>query len=97
MPRAFVRDIADFSGISGVSPPDPRALHVADVVHRATIEVDESGTTARAATAVALAAASPKERPRPAVFRADHPFLFAIHHQPSDEILFFGRVATPLG
>ena len=82
------RDIADFSCISGVSPPDPRDLHVADVVHRATIEGDESGTTARAATAVALAAASPKERPRLAVFRADHPFLFAIHHrQARDPVL----------
>jgi serpin B len=29
------------------------------------------------------------------VFRADHPFLFAIRHADTGQILFLGRVETP--
>jgi len=100
MPTAFDPHLADFSGINGVAQRDERALHVSDATHRATIDVDEDGTTAAAATAMRLArrsAASRQSPPEPPVFRADHPFLFAVRHVPSEEVLFFGRVANPLG
>jgi serpin B len=98
MPAAFSRDHADFSGINGITPPDDRALYVSDVAHEATIDVDEAGTEATAATSIQVARASPPRfrRPKPVpVFRADHPFLFAIRHEGSGELLFFGRVADP--
>jgi hypothetical protein len=33
--------------------------------------------------------------PVPVVFRADHPFLVLLRHNPSGTILFFGRVMNP--
>jgi hypothetical protein len=33
--------------------------------------------------------------PQPAVFRADHPFLFALRDTHSGSLLFMGRVAEP--
>jgi serpin B len=33
--------------------------------------------------------------PRIPVFRADHPFLFAIRDQESGAIVFLGRIANP--
>jgi serpin B len=88
---------ADFSGINGRRPPDDEALFFSAVFHQAFVEVNEEGTEAAAATAaVQLVGAMPgrAEGPVP-VFRADHPFLFAIRHRRSGEILFIGRMADP--
>ncbi len=80
---------ADFSGISDQS------LSISAVVHQALVAVDEVGTEAAAATAmVAVGAARPDLREQK-IFRADHPFLFAIRNHTSGEILFIGRVVTP--
>jgi serpin B len=80
---------ADFSGISSQS------LSISAVVHQALVEVDEVGTEAAAATAmVAVGAARPDLREQK-IFRADHPFLFAIRNHTSGEILFIGRVVAP--
>jgi serpin B len=58
--------------------------------------VDEEGTEAAAATAVAVAGtAMPVEPPEPKVFEADRPFLFLIRHEPTDLVLFVGRIADP--
>jgi serpin B len=87
--RAFT-DAADFSGISN------EPLMIAAVVHQALVEVDETGTEAAAATAVIVApTAAPFEPAQPKVFRADHPFLFAIRNTTTGEILFVGRVQNP--
>jgi len=97
MPRPFTR-AADFSGINGCSPPDREALYIGAVCHRATIEVDEQGTTAAAATAVmmlALSAERPAKPPRIPEFRADRPFLFAIRDSGTGTLVFLGRVVDP--
>ncbi len=49
--RTAFRVAADFSGITKPSRPQDR-LSVSDVFHRAFIQVDETGTTAAAATGV---------------------------------------------
>ena len=97
MPAPFTRGVADFSGINRFAPPDERSLYVSNVFHKAFVETNELGTEAAAATAVVVTTlADMPARPRKtAVFRADHPFLFAIRERRSNAILFLGRVADP--
>ena len=96
MRLAFDPKRADFTGIA--SPPRPEdRLYIDEVFHKAFVKVDEKGTEAAAATAVALALKSgfliaPERLPE---FRADHPFLFFLRAVRSGVILFLGRVADP--
>ncbi len=80
---------ADFSGIADAD------LFVSHVLHEAWVRVDEEGTEAAAAAAVVLEGETIGEPPRPIEFRADHPFLFFIVHEPTGAILFMGRLADP--
>ncbi|XP_074112441.1 serine protease inhibitor 88Ea isoform X2 [Cotesia typhae] len=68
-------------------------LHLGDAVHRAKIEVTEEGTTAAGATAVfTFRSSRPAE---PAVFNANHPFVYLIYEKPSQSIIFAGVFRTP--
>ena len=89
MPDAFKPEIADFSGMTGT-----KALFISAVVHKAFVDVNEEGTEAAAATGVTMQLSSMNMSPPPE-FRADHPFLFLIRHNPSGSILFLGRVINP--
>jgi serpin B len=80
---------ADFSGISA----EP-GFSVSDVLHRTFVNVDEEGTEAAAATAMAFAGAA-LDPPPPRVFRVDRPFLFLIWIEPTRTVLFMGRVVDP--
>jgi serpin B len=82
-------DRADFSGI-GDEP-----LKISEVVHKAFVEVNEQGTEAAAATAVAMAVCGIMRLPEPKAFRADHPFLFFIRDRNTNTVLFSGRVLDP--
>jgi len=91
MTDAFAPGTADFSGMTTAEK-----LFISAVIHKAFFEVDEEGTEAAAATAVAIAAtAMPPQPAEPKVFKADHPFLYLIRHRPTDLVLFMGRVANP--
>lgn len=85
---AFDAQRADFSGIS------EQPLFISDVIHKSFVEVNEEGTEAAAATGVIMRATS-IGRP-PAVFRADHPFIFLIRENKAGKILFIGRVTNPM-
>ena len=77
---------ADFSGITG--KPD---LAISQVVHQATVTVDEKGTEAAAATGIALVqSAFPT-----ANLTVDRPYLFLIRDTKTGEILFLGRMTDP--
>jgi serpin B len=89
MPFPFNRLQADFSGINGHQPPHEDAFFISAAFHKAFAEVNEEGTEAAAATAVVLTLGEPS------VFRADHPFLFAIRDRKNGAILFLGRLADP--
>lgn len=65
-------------------------LYVDDVLHKVQVEVTETGTVAAAATALSIT----RDGSRP-VFRADHPFLFFIHHRATRLVMFWGRVIRP--
>ena len=98
MPFAFTRFQADFSGINGREPPHEESLFLSAVFHKAFVEMNEEGTEAAAATAFVTTFAKSFQAPRPRpvpVFRADHPFLFAIRDRKSGAILFLGRMADP--
>lgn len=99
MSRPFDRRAANFSGINGRYPPDPQSLFISAILHKAFVQVDERGTEAAAATVTItqpmLALRSVKPPPVP-IFRADHPFLFAIWDRTSSALLFLGRVRNPV-
>ena len=87
MPIAFSMG-ADFSGMTG-----NYELFIAEVVHKAFVSVDESGTEAAAATAVMMQLTGMPERP--VEVTVDHPFIFLIRDVKTDSILFIGRVVNP--
>lgn len=84
---------ADLSGIAQV----PGGLVVERVVHRAVVKVDETGTEAAAATAIATRATGmPTVDPtRPRLIKLDRPFFFVIHEVDTGAPLFIGRVVDP--
>jgi len=77
---------ADFSGIDGT-----KSLFIGPVLHKASVEVNEEGTEAAAATAVTNC----RCMSRTFTFKADHPFLFLIRDNVTGSILFLGRVVDP--
>lgn len=84
--QAFDQVLADLSGIDG-----ERDLFVKDVLHQATIAVDEKGTEAAAATAVIIG----RKAATMTSLLVDRPFLFLIRNDATGAILFQGRVSDP--
>jgi serpin B len=91
MPDAFDRNRADFAGMTAEQPP----LFMSSAMHKAFVEVTEEGTEAAAATGLVMTPTSAGPRVEIPIFRADHPFLYLIRHNPSGTILFFGRLNVP--
>lgn len=90
--KAAFTPAADFGGMSDGGP----SLSVSDVVHKAFVDVNETGTEAAAATAVVVGLTSaPAQPPKPKVFRADRPFLFLIRDRQTNSVLFLGRLTHP--
>ncbi|XP_078395607.1 leukocyte elastase inhibitor-like isoform X1 [Cetorhinus maximus] len=87
MVDAFNISHANFSGMTEQSN-----LFLSKVVHKAFVEVNEEGTEAAAATAAIMMLRSAVITQE---FMADHPFLFFIRHNPTRNILFFGRLSSP--
>lgn len=82
---------ANFDGMAPRKADD--YLYISEVFHKTFLELDEKGTEAAAATAVAMCAgAAIEEPPKPIEVRVDHPFLFAIQHRNSGASLFLGRI-----
>lgn len=89
------RGSANFDRMATRKPND--YLAVSDVFHKSFVAVDENGTEAAAATAVAMITTSAVVRPQPTPMevKVDRPFIFAIQHVPSGACLFLGRVTDP--
>lgn len=86
----FDSERADFGRIMNIP------LFISEVLHEAFVEVDEKGTEAAATTeAIEGCGASFSEPSLPQLFRVDHPFTFTIVHNPSQSILFVGKVQDP--
>ncbi|MDB4920445.1 MAG: Serpin [Mucilaginibacter sp.] len=80
-------DNADFSLINAGGN-----LKISEVKHKAFVDIDESGTTAAAATSVGIV---PTSVLIPKTVTIDHPFAFAIREMSSGLILFAGTVNDP--
>ncbi len=81
-------EAADFSGMTG-----QRDLFIGAVVHKAFVEVNESGTEAAAATAVMMKLTS---LPAPSLeVKVDRPFIYLIRDTRTGAVLFMGRVLDP--
>ena len=78
---------ANFSGISGKND-----LYISDVLHKASVEVDEEGTEAAAATVVIMHEKCMRRAKR---FIANNPFIFMIKDKVNGLILFMGKINNP--
>jgi serpin B len=84
---AFDRTRADFSGING-----RHDLYASTVLHKAYIDVNETGTEAAAATEIQMVALGVQ---RSREFNVNHPFIFLIRDNATGSVLFLGRVVNP--
>jgi serpin B len=80
-------DSADFSGISD------KPLKISSVIHKTTLDVDEAGTTATAATAVVMVATARYDPTVPIVVKVDHPFFCIIRDDKTGAVLFLGAIS----
>ncbi|NWR28724.1 OVALX protein, partial [Tachuris rubrigastra] len=78
------------ANLSGISSAE--SLKISEAIHEAYMEVTEEGTEA---TGSAVVTGDIQQSSESEEFRADHPFLFLIRHNPSNMILFFGRYCSP--
>ena len=80
----------------GITNPLVTPLYITTVVQQATIDVDESGTVATAATGTGFGTISAVTTPPPPIiFDANHPFLFLIRDDQSGAVLFMGQEMDP--
>ena len=90
MPLAFTPLEANFTGID-----DGRdKLFIGEVIHKAFVEVSETGTEAAAATAVvSMPSTAPNVVPPTPTpeFTADRPFVYLVRDRQTGDILFLGR------
>lgn len=82
-------DISDFEGITPGG-----GLSISDAVHSANITVNEWGTEAAAATAIAVLEEGMENTCEYEVI-ADRPFIFTIYDRTHYTLLFLGRVLNP--
>ncbi|NWX51882.1 OVALX protein, partial [Steatornis caripensis] len=78
------------ANLSGISSAE--SLRVSEAIHEAYMEVNEEGTEVTVSAGVT---GDIKHSSESEEFRADHPFLFLIKHNPTNSILFFGRYCSP--
>ena len=85
------------SNFDRMAPRKPNDyLFISQIFHKTFIAVDEKGTEAAAATAVAMAMATGMHNPaKPLEVKIDRPFVYAIQHVQSGTCLFLGRVTDP--
>ena len=91
MRNAFT-ERADFSGIN---KNKQEKLMISNILHKAFIDVTETGTEAAAATAVIMALTSAPPSQKPITFKANHPFIFIIRDNQTRQIFFIGKLNHP--
>ena len=77
---------------------NPNGVYYSEVMHKATIEIDEEGVEATAVTAMGAApGAVGPIGPQPVIKEVvfDHPFAFAIVNKSNDTVVFVGEIYNP--
>lgn len=80
----------DRANLTGIS--EGQKLAVSDVVHQATLDVDEAGATAAAATGIGITLLSFRHIP---VLKFNRPFMVIITERGTENILFMGKIINP--
>ncbi|XP_062974061.1 alpha-1-antitrypsin-like isoform X2 [Elgaria multicarinata webbii] len=86
---AVFNDTADLSGIT-----EEHSLKVSKAVHKALLDVNESGTEAAAVTTIEFMLRSASVR-NLLVIKFNTPFLIIIIHKETQSILFIGKIVDP--
>ena len=86
---AFNETKADFSKITG-----GKDLYISTVIHKTFCDVNEEGTEAAAVTAIVMNTKSMGSFDRK-IFKADHPFIYAIVDNKTGVMLFLGKMVEP--
>jgi serpin B len=89
MQKAFMPNMADFSGISDEN------LYISEAIHKSYIDVNETGTEAAAVTGLVFTTTSAGNDPPVVPFFVDRPFVYAITENDTNAILFIGEVNHP--
>ena len=83
-------DMADFSDIS-----TREGLALKKVLHSAYLSVDEKGSDAVSANPLAVSDTTAGFSQEATIFKADHPFLFAVVDKSKGTLLYLGRYSVP--
>ncbi|XP_078105978.1 LOW QUALITY PROTEIN: hibernation-specific plasma protein HP-55-like [Sander vitreus] len=84
----------DRANLRGIS--EEQGLSVSEVVHKATLDVDEAGAKASAATGIGVIVESAVLNPDPVpVLKFNRPFMVIITERNTKEILFLGKIINP--
>lgn len=83
------------ANFSGMLSPTPSDFYISNVLHKTTLEVNEEGTVAAAATGVIMYYGSKMVRMKPFTMIVNHPFFLAIADKPTGAILFLGSIVNP--
>jgi serpin B len=89
--KVFLAKESDLSGISS----DIKKLFISGIFHKSFVDVNEFGTEAAAATAIAMAGGAAPRPEKPIEFKANHTFIYAIRDRQTGTILFLGRLDRP--
>ncbi|XP_003744940.1 serpin B6 [Galendromus occidentalis] len=91
MVEAFSELDSDFSNISET---DGHQLSISKVLHKVKFRIEEDGLSVTSLGGIAkdMLYKSQDDIPDQKVFRAEHPFLFYVFHNPTNVILFSGRM-----
>ena len=66
-----------------------------EIFHKTYVKVNEEGTEAAAATAVAVMSLGSAVKPPPKILAFERPFAFILRHRSSGTVLMMGRVEQP--
>lgn len=83
----FKPGIAD---LSNMLQKDTESIYVSDAIHKATLEIDENGIKATAATGFGASA-----RMVPQTVVINKPFMFMVRHEATGSTLFMGKISNP--